>query len=196
MDKTNLSNRRKIYFIEKNFQTKFIMKFCTLVALGGLLTIGIIYLFAMKSTTVSIINSRVLVRSTADFLLPLLFQTVIIVMILIGLATITVTLFVSHKIAGPMHHFKKIVETLSEGDFSSNFSIRNADQLKALADVLNNMITKTKAQLSMLKDSFLSLKKQLDSFSENEVIEKSRPALSELKKIAERLDKIIQYFKS
>ena len=92
-------DRRKNYFIEKSFQTKFILKFCTLVVIGALLTISIVYFFAMRSTTVAIVNSSVVVKTTADFLLPALLQTVAVVMILIGLATIIVTLFTSHQIA-------------------------------------------------------------------------------------------------
>ena len=49
--------KRHIYFIEKSFQAKFIMKFCGLVALGGFLTIGLLYLWAARATTVSIVNS-------------------------------------------------------------------------------------------------------------------------------------------
>jgi len=196
MDKANIYNKRRNYFIDKEFQTKFILKFCLLVALGGLLTIGILYFLAMQSTTVSIVNSRVVVRSTADFILPILIQTVVIVMVLVGLATIAVTLFVSHKIAGPLYHFKKVVEALSEGNFSSNFSIRNLDQLQPLADAFNNMITKTREQLNILKGNFLSLKEKVNSFSENEVADNKKYHLIELKKMTENLNKIIQHFKS
>lgn len=196
MDKTNMPNKRKNYFIDKEFQAKFILKFCLLVVLGGLLTIGILYFLAMQSTTVSIINSRVVVRSTADFILPILIQTVVIVMILVGLATIVITLFVSHKIAGPLYHFKKVVEALSEGNFSSNFSLRNLDQLQPLADAFNNMITKTRQQLNIIKDNCLNLKEKVNGLAENDVAEYRRPALIELKRIVESLNRIIQYFKS
>ncbi|OGX16059.1 MAG: hypothetical protein A2166_05460 [Omnitrophica WOR_2 bacterium RBG_13_41_10] len=193
MEKLNLTEKRKTYLIDKEFQTKFILKFCALVVLGSMLTIEALYLLAMKSTTVSIINSRVVVRSTADFLLPILIQTVVIVTILVGLATIAVTLFVSHKIAGPLYRFRKVVETLSTGDFSSNFNIRDPDQLQTLAEAFNKMITNTRGQINMLKDNLLGLKNKLNSFTEREV---SQEARNEFKKITEALDKIIQYFKS
>ena len=188
--------RRRIYFIEKNFQTKFILKFCVLIIFAGLLTMGILYLLAMQSTTVSIANSRVVVRTTADFLLPILIQTVIVVTIIVGFATIMITLLVSHKIAGPLYRFKKVMEVLREGDFSSDFRIRRLDQLQKLADEFNNMIRTVRQQLNLLKNNFVSLKERLDGFSEQDVSEHKRPSLSELKKISEELNKIIQYFKS
>jgi len=197
MDKTKGSAyKRRIYFIDKKFQTKFILKFCALVALGGLLTIGIIYFLAMQSTTVSILNSRVAVRTTADFILPILAQTVVIVVVIIGLAAIMVTLFFSHKIAGPLYRFKKVMEALEKGDFSSGFKIRHLDQLQDLADTFNSMIARITSELVALKNNFYTLKEKLNSISENEVVEHKRAYLNELKKISEELNRIINYFKT
>ena len=196
MNKPNASYKRKIYFIEKSFQTRFILKFCSLVSIGGLLTIVILYLLAMQSTTVSLVNSRVVVRTTADFILPILIQTVAIVTILVGLASIIVTLFVSHKIAGPLYRFKKVLKALAEGDFSSDFKIRHLDQLQDVADVFNNMISKLRIELKALKDNFSSFKEKLDNISEDEIPEHKRLYLSELKRISAELNKIISYFKT
>jgi len=188
--------KRRNYFIEKSFQTRFILNFCALVAAGGLLTIGMLYVLAMQSTTVSFVNSRVVVRTTADFILPILIQTVAIVTILVGLATIVVTLFVSHKIAGPLYRFKKVMQALAEGNFSSDFRIRHLDQLQDLADAFNTMIVKIRTDLKTLKDNFRSLKEKLDNISEQEITEHKRPYLGDLKRIAGELDKIIHYFKT
>jgi methyl-accepting chemotaxis protein len=191
----NISRRRN-YFIDKNFQTKFILKFCSLVAVGGLFTIGIVYLLAMRSTTVSFVNSRAVVRSTADFILPLLFQTVLIVTVMVSLATIIVTLLVSHKIAGPLYRFKKALKMLEEGDFSSNFKIRHYDQLQDVAEVFNQMISKIREELKSLRDNFQYLQEKLGNISEHEVVEQKRSILNELKKISLDLSKIIRFFKT
>jgi methyl-accepting chemotaxis protein len=163
---------------------------------AGLLTMGILYLFVFRSTTVSIINSRVVVRSTADFLLPLLLQTLLIVTILIGLATIVLTLLFSHKIAGPLYHFKKAIENLEQGDFSQDFHIRLNDQLKDLADKFNSMIGKTRFHIQVLKDNLKNLKEKLNNFSEYDIIEHKRLYFGELKSIIDEIDKFIQHFKS
>jgi len=188
--------KRRNYFIDKEFQTKFILKFCFIIALGGLLTIGILYLLAMQSTTVSVVNSRVVVRTTADFILPLLIQTVVVVMVIVSLATVLVTLFVSHKIAGPLYRFKKVIETLAEGDFSSDFRLRKPDQLQGVADAFNGMIAKVRSEINALKVNFNSLKDKLNSISEQDIAEHKRPYLNELKKISQELDRIVRYFKT
>lgn len=196
MDKPSAGYKRRIYFIEKSFQARFILKFCSLVVVGGLLTIGMVYFLAMRSTTVSFVNSRIVVQTTADFILPILIQTVAIVVVIVGLATIAVTLFVSHKIAGPLYRFKQVLKTLAQGDFSSDFRIRHLDQLQDVADVFNNMIARLRAELKALKDNFNSFKEKLDNISENEIVEHKRLYLSELKRISAELNKIIHYFKT
>ncbi|MFA5145723.1 MAG: methyl-accepting chemotaxis protein [Candidatus Omnitrophota bacterium] len=197
MDNLNTKvGRRKQYFIEKEFQVKFILKFCALVAVGGLLFIGILYFLLMQSTTVSIVNSRVVVRTTADFILPVLVQTVVIVTIIVSLATIAVTLFISHKIAGPLYRFKKALQELENGDFSSDFRLRHLDQLQELAGVFNSMVKKIREELKELKDNSVSLKDKLEKLSEHEISEMKRPILTELKKISEELSRVVRYFKT
>lgn len=188
--------RRRIYFIDRKFQTRFILKFCILVLIGSLISMAILYFLTTQSKTVSIINSRVVVRTTADFLLPLLFQTMAIATIIIGAATIWVTLFVSHKISGPLYHFKKAMKTLEDGDFSSSFNLRQLDQLQDLSDTFNNMINKLRKQLNIIKNDFGTLKIRLDALSENDVSEYKRHLLKALKNLLQDLSKAIDYFKS
>lgn len=196
MPKTKEPYKRRIYFIEKGFQSRFIIKFCGLVAAGGILTIVGLYALAGRSTTVCILNSRIAARTTADFLLPVLIQTVAVVTVIVALSAIAVALFVSHKIAGPLYRFKKVAQMLAEGDFSSEFKLRRPDQLQALADEFNTMIRKTKEQLNALKSHFGSLKGHLEALSEEDVHEQKRASLRDLKKILMELDKILQHFKS
>ncbi len=192
MDKT----KRKIYFIDKKFQTTFILQFCMLVAVGGLLTIGIIYLLAMQTTTVAILNSRVVAGTTADFILPILAETVAVVVAIIALAAMIITLFFSHKIAGPLYRFKKVMQALEQGDFSRGFNIRHLDQLQDVADTFNSMISRINQELLALKSNFSSLKEKLGELSEGEVAEHKRACLQEVKRISEELNRIINYFKT
>lgn len=187
--------RRRTYFIEKGFQAKFIVRFCMLIALGGLLTTAIIYILAMQSTTVAFVDSRVVVRSTADFMLPLLVQTVLVVVIIISLATIFITLFASHKIAGPMYRLKKVTESLAKGDFSSDFKIRKLDQFQDLADAFNNMIAGLRTEIAALKKNSSSLNEKINNLSEQDIAENKRAYLTELKRISGQLEKAAGYFK-
>lgn len=188
--------KRRNYFIEKSFQSRFILKFCALIVLGGFLTIVLLYFLATKSTTVTVVNSRVLVRTTADFILPILIQTVAIVTVIMGLAAIAVTLFVSHKIAGPLYHFKKAIEELGGGDLSRDFRIRRLDQLQVLAVAFNDTIKKLRERMQVIKDGLQALGSGLEGISANEISENKRPLLDELKSTSEELKKAGSYFKT
>ena len=133
------SYKRRNFYIDKDFQTKFILKFCGLVAGGALLTICLLYVFAQCATTVAIVNARVTVASAADYILPLLVQTVVITTIIVGIAAGAVTLFVSHKIAGPLFRFKQTLKELSAGNFTNQVRLRKGDQLTDLQEEFNNM---------------------------------------------------------
>ncbi|MGE5279317.1 MAG: hypothetical protein ACM3L6_01050 [Deltaproteobacteria bacterium] len=162
MAKAVFGHRRKIYFIEKQFQTRFILRFCLLAVAAGLVTVALVYLFASRAATVSIVDARVVVRSTADFILPVLTQTVAVVVVAVGLATIALTLFHSHKLAGPLYRFRKVLETLEAGDFSAGFSIRDLDQLQTLADALNGVVARNKERLAGAKEALAALEKHVD----------------------------------
>lgn len=189
-------HKRRKYLIDMEFQVRFILKFCALVAAAGLLFMSILYFSVMQSTAVSIVNSRVVVRSTADLILPILIQTVIVVTIVISLFTIFVTLFISHKIAGPLYRFKKVMQELENGDFSSDFQIRNPDQLQELARAFNSMIKKVREEMGQLKENSVSLKDKLETLSDHEISELKRPILKELKVISEELNKLVHNFKT
>lgn len=192
----NRTYKRRDYFIDKKFQSKFIFRFSSLVLIGGLLTIALLYLLGTQSKTVVIQNSRVIANTTADFILPLLLKTVIFVTIIVGIIAGILTLLMSHKLSGPFYRFKKVIETLENGDFSLEFNIRSADQFQGLADGMNSMIRNTKKEISALKSGVASLKQKLNSLSENDIPENKRSSFAELKKISDELDKTLRYFKT
>ena len=116
-------HQRRNYYIDKGFQTKFIVKFCLLVAFGSALTVVLIYWLAQHSTTVGIADGRVAVHATAEYLLPLLLQTVFIELVIVSLAAIVMTVLFSHKLAGPLHRLKLMLAKLGEGDFSLSMKL-------------------------------------------------------------------------
>lgn len=158
--------QRSNYYIDKSFQTKFILKFCSLLAFGSALTVALVYWLARHSTTVGIADGRVAVHTTAEYLLPLLLQTVFIELVIVSLAAIGMMLLVSHKIAGPLHRLKIMLGSLGEGDFSSSMRLREGDQLKQVAVTYNETVEKINGRIKTLKNasSMDEVKKILNTF--------------------------------
>ncbi len=180
-----VKQKRRIYFIEKKFQTQFIIKFCLLVVLGSFVTVSLLYLLTSKTTTVSFENTRAVVKTTADFIVPLVTETVVVVTVLVALATIMLTLFISHKIAGPLYRFKKELKLIESGDLVSAFKIRDKDQLQDLATVLSSMKDNLKGHISAIKSEIDSLQDLIAEFAGDE--EKQKAIKEKIRKIKSNL---------
>ena len=158
-------NKRRQYFIDKSFQTKFILKFCLIVILTSLLITVLIFFFSKDSTTTAIENTKVVVKRTSDFILPLLAGVVLIVSVFSSIVVIIVTLFTSHKIAGPLYRLRKEIEAFSQGDFNRDFKIRSSDQLKELSQSLQNMRNLLAEKNLRIKNKINILKTKLDKLT-------------------------------
>ncbi len=133
--------KRKNYFIKKDFQARFILKFCLLLLTGVVISTGLLFLFSQGTLTSSFQHSRLVIENTALAILPSVVYTGLITLGLLTVATIFVTLFISHKIAGPMFRFEKDLKEIGQGDLTKKVVLRNKDQAAELADCINDMTT-------------------------------------------------------
>jgi nitrogen fixation/metabolism regulation signal transduction histidine kinase len=131
--------RRRNYFIDKSFQTKFIINFCILLVFASILIASLTYFRNMQTTTVAFENLRVVVKTTADFIIPIVIEVLLIVTALSATATIIVTLFASHKIAGPLYKLTQDIQKIKKGDLTSTVRIRATDQMQLLATEFNDL---------------------------------------------------------
>ena len=194
-EQAKTTHRRRNVYIDKDFQTRFILKFCALVAVGAGLTIGFLYFLSMQSTTVSFVQAKVKVMTTADFILPVLVQTVFIVMGFVSVASIAVTLIVSHKIAGPLFRFKQTFKELAVGNFTNNVRLRKGDQLVEVADDFNQMISILRVKIIESKRALALLKADVDAIGEFNVEDTKRKMFHDLQQKVRDLEKALEFFK-
>lgn len=131
--------KRRRFFIKKEYQTYFILKFVLLVLAGGVLSTLLLLFLSHGTLTSTFHNSRLLVQKTALAILPSVILTNLVVLIIVGLATVFVVLYISHKIAGPLFRFEKDLNCIAEGDLRLRIRLREKDQFKDLAESLNRM---------------------------------------------------------
>lgn len=137
MARAQFQNRRKNYFINKKFQTEFILKFCMLVIFAAVISAVIIYHFSSQSVTTVFENSRLAIKPSTEFIMPGLILSSLISVALIGIATSIVVLFVSHRIAGPLYKLESSLERMGSGDISFDIHFRARDETRRLAEVFN-----------------------------------------------------------
>lgn len=145
------THRRRHYFIHKRFQSGFILKFCGLILIGALISTGLLSLFSQGTLTSTFKNGRLEIEMTSAAILPAVVTTNLITLGLIGLATIGVTLFVSHKLAGPMYRFEADLKTLAQGDLTKTVRLRKKDQFQSFATQLNETILSLHTKVADLR---------------------------------------------
>ncbi|MBM3253725.1 MAG: methyl-accepting chemotaxis protein [Candidatus Omnitrophica bacterium] len=90
-----------------------------------------------------------------------LIPRILFIVLVIGVASI----FLTHKIAGPLYRFEKNVKAISDGDLSVRFNIRRGDDLKELADKLTIMTERFGELIVRFKDLSENLFAQTQSLS-------------------------------
>lgn len=145
--------RRTHYFIKRGFQFSFILKFCLLVLIGVILSTGLLLLFSQDTLTSSFDQSKLMIEKTSLAILPAAVYTNLITLGLISFATIVITLFVSHKLAGPMFRFESDLEVIRDGDLTKQIRLRKKDQFMDMVDSLNRMTGGLRAKILNIQDS-------------------------------------------
>lgn len=195
-----MKHARRNYFIDKDFQTEFILKFCGLVALGCAVFGAILYIFSRSTLTTSFENSRLVVKSTADYLFPGLLFAGIIVALVMAIASSIVVILMTHRVAGPIYRFEKYAQELGSGKLNSDLRIRKKDQFQNLVKSFNKMTHDLKSGLLKVNEVSEKLDKLIDELSDtsnNELLLKEdiKRIVSELKKDKQDLKKALMYFK-
>lgn len=183
--------RRGQLLIDKNFQISFIFRFCAIV-ISASFGIGVlVFYLTQNSTTVAIENTKVIVKSTSEFILPVLILTVAVVTFFSSLALSVMALIISHRIVGPLYRLRKEIDMLKEGDFTKQFQVRSKDNLKDLAKSLGDMsgtLRKRHAELKRRSDQLQSFLKERNYNIPFE--DKERFSL-----MLEGIDQVLNYFK-
>jgi len=179
-------NRRRNYFIKKKFQRDFMLKFCGLVVAGSVVSGAIIFIMSKSTLTTAFENSRLVIKSTADFIMPAVLLSSIVVLILVGLATIIITLFTSHKIAGPLYRMEQDVKEVAAGNLKAKFNLRLGDELKGMAESLEAMVRELQSKLTAIKNAFFELESAIEPLNKDN----TQASKEILKKIKQELDKL------
>jgi nitrogen fixation/metabolism regulation signal transduction histidine kinase len=81
-----------------------------------------------------------------------------IFLIIVQLSLMTV--FFSHKLAGPLYRLEKACHNVIEGDYTEKISLRKGDEMQNLANLFNEMIVVTNERIQNLRDADAPGKKE------------------------------------
>lgn len=184
-EERTLPYRRRIVYIDKPFQRRFIIKFCLIAVAAMLLASLILYFLSKDTTTATYRYHHLSLNETAQAILPAMVFTNIIVLVGLIAATILVTLYVSHKIGGPLYRVGSILEEIGQGNLNLQIEFRERDQLKDLVPQINDMTQNLNKMVRRIQDEVSDLheKTQATDWKEDEIrtdIEKLHKTVYEL----------------
>lgn len=174
--------RRRQVYIDKRFQFRFIVKFCLILLAGVIVSTGLLFLFSQGTLTSSFINSRLVIQPTGNAMLPAIIYTNLISLGLILVTTVVVTLYISHKIAGPIFRLEKEIARIGAGDLTIRVALRSKDQMQAFAEGVNTMTGELNRKLADIHLQADELSRQASQTAD----------ASDLKQRAEALKNYIQ----
>ncbi|MBI3396012.1 MAG: methyl-accepting chemotaxis protein [Spirochaetia bacterium] len=152
------------YYIDKQFQNQFIVRFSLVIILVALFTLGTVLLLRENAYQIvpgnfgvvigtdahKVISCRTPEGTTLDLPIPKkyfnafeLYAPAIVFISAVNLVLIVVfSLFYSHSMAGPIHNIKNVLEELAAGGKARPIRVRKGDQFQDLVDLLNEVIEK------------------------------------------------------
>ncbi len=132
--------RRRNYFIRKEFQGRFVLSFFLTILVGAVIFTFIFSIFSANTITVTYEDAILKVDRTPKALAVEIVRTYGVYILLLGLGISLVSLFLSHRIAGPLYRLERSVEEITKGNLYLKITLRRKDELKELATSMNAMI--------------------------------------------------------
>ena len=174
------SNRRRTYIVRMDFQKDFIIKYCVLVLIAAVILSLIVYFFCGTTVTTVFTESRLKILSTNDFILPYLFWSSAIAVVCAVAVCWRMTMIISNRLAGPLYRFEKDLAQVAQGDLTVNIRVRQKDEFKSLARILNDLTGDLRNDITTIKNKVAELDKSTDLAS------KDRHILDNLKEALEK----------
>ena len=143
--------KRRNYFIEKRFQLKY--SILTMLLLLAYSFLFVIIIFAPYILTLYLDYPLVEKTEAARAILLLhakVWPGIGIVILLFGI----VSIYVSHKVAGPIYRLKKTLAEVTSGNLNVTVKLRKWDDLKDLADHVNILIEELRTFVTALKNDY------------------------------------------
>ena len=181
--------KRKKLLVDKKFQTKFILNvYIIIIILIILLGLLLLYL-SSKEMSRSIYSKITTIKSTKEVLFPLFIKISFIVLI-IGFAVAGFRFLVlSHKVAGPMLRFKRILKEFKNGDLTLEIRFRKKDELKDVAEIFSSAVKELNKKIKRIKLNNEEIEKIL---SQNKIGKKE---LKKILKLNNEIKSILSKFK-
>jgi len=163
--------RRKRYFIKPGFQSRLTAIFILIVIIVANIVGALVYGFSIeKLESKLVVESRLPIDTSqlGQALLP----GVIIAELVSILLVAFICIFVTHTIAGPVYRMERVAKSIGEGDLTNFIKLRPKDELKDLADAMNEMTIGLRSKIQTLQENSHRMKEAMERVKSSGKVEK------------------------
>ena len=191
--------RRRNYFIRKDFQGKFVLRFFLAILIGAIVFTIILSIFSGHTMTVTYEDSSLRLDRTPKALFLHMVRAYGVYILVLGVVVSVFSLFLSHRIAGPLFRFERSVEEVTRGNLAFRITLRKNDEGKELAGLMNTMVTSLSGQIRDMRQQADAAYGELEGISQelaggNLSTGEMRERISETMKSMENLKKTLSLF--
>lgn len=188
-------NRRKHYFIHKKLQTKYLLLTMSLLVLYTMILLMAIFAPHVMALFLDLPLSQ---RAEAAEVLLLLHKSIWPGIGLIILLFGALSVFITHKFAGPVFIFERMARDIANGNLTKRVKLRKGDDLEDLAEALNQMADNMENMAISMNDEYRKLSsyiaelgRELETkdFSEQTTMELARKIVADKDNIGKILER-------
>lgn len=183
------TERRKNYFIKKRFQANFFVRFALLLLLEAALIAGLFMFISRGTLTTAYYGTELRLQKTGTFFFVSFLLISLIVGIAVGIAGIFIFMYLSHRIAGPLYKFEKVIEEAKLGNLTQRPSLRSTDEVHELMRRMNACLEEMDTRISDIKGG---VNDGLEAISNTG----AEGGLAKAERILEKLKASLMYFKT
>lgn len=158
--------RRRHYFIRKDFQGKFVLRFFLAILIGAIVFTAILSIFSAHTMTVTYEDSALRLDRTPKALFLHIVRAYGVYILVLGVVVSVFSLFLSHRIAGPLFRFERSAEEITKGNLAFCIILRKNDEGKELAGLMNTMITSLAGHMRDMRQQADAAYGELEGLSE------------------------------
>ncbi|MFA5859159.1 MAG: HAMP domain-containing protein [Elusimicrobiota bacterium] len=147
--------KRKQVVVKHGFQFRYVLFVFLAVLFAGLLISWDVY-YTMGRVMFSQVNHPEIYSMISKVNTQIISKLVLYLLLVI-----IVSIFVSHKIAGPLYRIEKSSEILGLGDLTHRVKLREGDELKDVAEKLNHMVEQLQTKVGENKNVVAECLEQL-----------------------------------
>lgn len=192
-------NPRKVVFIDKRFQTDFILKFAMLLLVGTAIFGVSAYLILDRRLDQSYYSAHLTIKSVGEILKPTLIWLSLVFITVLSLAAVVIILYVSHHVAGPLFAIRRYLENVARGELDFEPRLRDKDQTTPLAQSLAAAVGTLNTKLVGIRSAADAVRSASQNFSvyverHDNAADQCRKDLSVLLDQTEKLTREIEFF--